>query len=486
MIDALYLLPLAAVVALLASGRAKLLTAGIVGLALTLPAVWLARPGAGFGAFLLVESLRGAWIAWQAIAVILAGLVFFQVIKAAQPALFAPAAATAEPRRIDFSHRELFAACFLAAPFAESATGFGVGAIIAVSLLSRMGLGGVPAVVFALFSQILVPWGALAISTVVGAALAHMPLAMLGERSALLAAAILLGDLAVFWLLCRRFHRPPRLGEAVDDLAWLAALALLLWLINRHASVEIAGLAATGTLLVLRYLRDHRPSPRELGLTLRRTAPYLALTLALVATRLIAPLAHALRTVLPIQPAPDLPAFAPLYHVGAWLLLVALVYGWAMGVAPSWRGILTATWRAGRIPTAVTLVFIVMAQLMAAAGIAGALARGWSALAGSLALAATPVFGAVAGFLTGSNVASNGIMMPLQTALAAQAGADPSWIAAIQNVAGADFTLLSPVRVAMAAALLGLGGAEREVYRRALPIGVVILIVLTAAAFILR
>lgn len=485
MIYVLYLLPLAVVVLLLASGRVKLVTAGMIGLALTIPATYVARPGDGFLDFVMRESLHGAWIAWQAIAVIVAGLVFYQVIRAAQPALFSRDRVSDGKAAQEFSHRELFVACFLAGPFAESATGFGVGAIIAVSILTRIGLTGVPAVVFALFSQILVPWGALAIGTVVGAALIHMPLTELGIRSALLSAVILLGYLFVFWWLAARLRRPASTAEKLDDLFWLLLLDALVWLMNRYASVEIAGVSATGALLAARYLRDHRPSIADIRVTVWRTAPYLALTLVLVATRLIHPLGRALQQTLVLRPVADLPAFPFLYHASMLVLATALAYGAAMKIGGAWRPVFNEAWRAGRVPVAVTLAFVVMAQLMSAAGIASALAAGWANIAGPLSLAASPLFGAAAGFLTGSNVASNGMMLPLQAALAAKASADPFWIAAVQNVAGSNFTLLSPIRVAMATALLSLAGVETEVYRLVLPLGLVVLAVLMTAALVL-
>jgi lactate permease len=479
-----YLLPLGAAIVLLASGRVPLLLAGLGGLILTVPVAFLAHGGDGFAPFALAEAARGAWIAWQAIAVVIGGLLFYQVIRAAEPELFeGDGGAAAGPV---LSHRGLFAICFLVGPFAESATGFGVGAVIAASLLARSGLRGAPAVAFALYSQILVPWGALAIGTVVGAALIHMPLAALGMRSALLSVPILVAELAVFWSLAARFCAPASAKEKLDDLLWLAALLALLAAANRYASVEVAGVAATGLLLPLRYLRDARPSLAAARRAVAQAAPYLALTLLLLATRLVAPLAAVLRGAWAIQPYGDLPAFAPLHHASVVLVAVALCYGGAMGALRRWRDILARLWRSARTPVAVTLVFVVMAQLMAAAGIAQRLAEGWSDVAGPLALAATPLFGAAAGFLTGSNVASNGMMLPLQAALAASAGADPTWIAAVQNVAGSDFTLLSPIRVAMATALLGLVRTEREIYRLLAPLAATVILVLLAAALLAR
>src|SRR6202012_846007 len=139
------------------------LPAGIIGWALSVVAAALLLPQLdALPRFALVESAKGAWIAWQAVAVILAGMFFYPPFRRHEGAMF-----EAGGRAGAFSHRLLFAVCFLLGPFAESATGFGVGGIIAAAALLRMGLSGVPAVVLALFSQILVPWGALAIGTMI-------------------------------------------------------------------------------------------------------------------------------------------------------------------------------------------------------------------------------------------------------------------------------------------------------------------------------
>ena len=52
-------------------------------------------------------------------------------------------------------------------PFAESVTGFGVGAVIAAPILLALGLRPLPAAVVALLGLCTVPWGALAPGTLV-------------------------------------------------------------------------------------------------------------------------------------------------------------------------------------------------------------------------------------------------------------------------------------------------------------------------------
>lgn len=457
---------------------------GAIGLASTAAAAYAALPAsADFPAFIAAAVSRGAWLAWQAIAVILAGLFFHNVVKSVQPALFA---AEAQPRRA-FAYRELFAVCFLLGPFFEAATGFGVGLIITIPFLLRMGLTGPSAVVLALFSQTLVPWGALAVGTVVGADLAGVPLQELGVYSALLTGPLLLGYLAVFWKYGSAQGQAVSLRQRLDDLLWIASLFVLLYAGNRYIAVETGGLLATGLLLVLRFWRDTRPSSAAWRAMARSAQPYILLTGLILATRTVPPLEHALRAVWTLQPAPDWPAFPPFYHVSFWLAAVAVAYGLkARLTGAQWRHIGGSLWGAGRTPVLVTLTFVVMADLMASAGIAAVLAQRWMAVAGPFTLAASPLFAAVAGFLTGSNVASNAMLMPLQSALAGHSNLAAGWVAALQNTAGSNFTMLSPIRIAMGTALLRIPGAEHQVYRGAAPLGVVALVILVLLTFMQR
>lgn len=473
---ALYLLPIGIVILLLAFRRGTITQAGAAGLALTVVAAYFAFPDSSrFPEFLVSTIGHGAWLAWQAIAVIVAGLFFHNVVKSVQPELF-----TAEIRnQRPFCYRELLAVCFLLGPFFEAVTGFGVGLIITVPFLLRMGINGPTAVVFALFSQTLVPWGALAVGTVVGAGLAGVPLSELGTYSALLTGPLLVGYLLVLWRYAATQRWVVSWRQRLDDLLWIASLFILLYLGNRYVAVETGGLLATGLLLVLRFWRDARPSLSVWREVARAALPYVLLTGLILVTRTIAPLDQMLRNLWAIQPASDWPAFPPFYHVSFWLLSVAAAYGLGARLSGGqWRRVGATSWSAGRTPVLVTLTFVIMADLMAGAGIAMLLAERWAAMAGPLVLVASPVFGAVAGFLTGSNVASNAMLMPMQSALAGHSGVAAGWIAALQNTAGSHFTMLSPVRVAMGAALLRIAGAEHQIYRAAAPLGLVAITVL--------
>jgi lactate permease len=452
------------VVGLLASGRVSALTAGLMGLLSTflVAAATTATPGAR----LWHDVLVGGWLAWLVVSIIATGLFFYRCIQTRSPAERGEVMA-ATPRR-------LWAVCFLLAPFAESVTGFGVGFIIALAALKRLGVVGLPALLFGLFSQTLVPWGALAVGTTVGAGLAGIPLSDMGVRSALLQGPIHALYLVLYWRIARSAGFPVGPAQKLDDLAWTLALIAGVCLTNAYAEVEIAGAAPTALLMALRYWRDERPNRQQLLEALRDQAPYVMLTLALCATRLIAPLSQALKPIGRLAPFDGQPAFSPFYAPGFWLAAMGGLV--LLQTRASLPRVLADTAKGAWRACLVTLAFVVMAQLYVGTGMARQIAEALHLSVGRWSVAGVPLFAAVAGFLTGSGAASNAMLMPMLSALARALQLDSAWLAAIQNTVCANLSMLSPMRVSMGAAVLGFAGSEGMLYRKAWPLALPALI----------
>jgi lactate permease len=474
------LLPLLLVLGLLASGRVGALKAGLAGLAATLAVSALRLGPAGGPASVIAlwrqEVPAGIWLAWQVIAIIGSGMFFHRCTLARHSAAGSGETHAATPRR-------LWSVCFLLAPFAEAVTGFGVGYIIALAALRRLGLGGVPMLVLGLYSQSLVPWGALATGTTVGATLAGLTPNALGLGSALLQVPIHVFYLLLYWRFARQAGVPVPAMQKIDDVAWTTLLLALVWLANRHSDVEIAGAAPTAALLALRFWRDERPGLADLRATLRRNAPYVALTVALCATRLVPPVRDLLRPLWALKPYDNQPAFAPFYAPGFWLISIGLVVLFlaraSIGrvVADTARG----AWRS----CTVTLAFVVMAELYVGSGMAQQIAEALRGAAGRSAVLSVPLFAGVGGFLTGGGSAGNAMLMPMVTALARAVAVDPAWIAAVQNSVCTNLTMLSPIRVSMGIGLLGHAVSDAELYRRAWPLALPPLLVGVAAIALL-
>lgn len=462
--------------------RGRTLEAGIAGLAAAILVALLTLPAdASRWPTLLTATGHGAWLAWHAVSVMMAGLLFYEIVRAS---LLDTAAAAA------FDHRRLWAACFLLGPFFETATGFGVGLILLVPVLRRLGLAGTAAVLFGLYSQMLVPWGALGIGTMLGAGLARLDPMALGTASAVLTGPLYLVYLLGFWLYARRFGRTPGTTAMLDDLAWTAALWLLLVGASAFVAPEIAALVACGVMLPLRWWRDARPGRDDWRRLVRAALPYAALTATMLVERGVPAIATRLGSFLVLRPAGALAPFAPFHHAAFWLALVAVAYGLATRLSPlDWRRLL-ASWRRGiGRPVAVTVLFLVMAEMMAETGVSRDLAAASAAGLGAGALIVSPLLSATAGFLAGTNVAGNALLMPLQSALAAHLGVSTLWVAALQNVTGANFTLFSPIRVAIGCALASDAAIARqrsqEVYRLLAPLALALIVVCGAVGAII-
>lgn len=438
---ALQLLPLALLLALLASGRAGPIAACGVALLAALPGIALTLPGP-LPAFLLAETPRAAWLAAQPMAVVAGGLLF-------QAAVAGPA--DASPRQPTAARAF---ACVPLGMFLESVTGFAVGAVFALLALRRMGIQGPVAVALSLLALTLVPWGGLGPGTTLGAALAGIS----AHDAAALAAwpnAFWVASLApVVWLLLHAAGLRLAAAEAAAQAMALAVLGGLLVLSHRVLPFELAGIAAAGPVAAWALWRADPPASARA--VLAACWPYLLLTACLLAARAV-PRPPAW------QPFDGLPAF-PLTHVAVVLWGVALALLLARGRLGAALG---ALGRARR-PAATMLLYVVLGRWLAGSGVAAALAAALVAGKGMAAPFAVVPMGFLAGFVTGSNVGANASLMPVQAALGQALGWGPLVAPALHNFAGAAGAGMAIAGTSMLCALDG-GARPGQVWARAWP-----------------
>ncbi|MGL4288443.1 MAG: L-lactate permease [Phreatobacter sp.] len=477
MIYLFWSLPLVTIGVLMASGRTSSAGAGFCGAVLASLVALTAAPMAMTPAEVAIAAVKGLWLSWLVAAVILAGLFFREIVSGGDGAAGEPAPASGPDRR-----RRAFAACFLVGPFAEAATGFGVGQVATIALLRGIGLAPIHIVLLALFSQILVPWGAMANGTMVGAEFAGLSPAVLGMHSAILSIPLLFAWLLLFWRMAKAAGLNGSGKIRATELAWVMAMAVLLIPANWLLGPEIAALVALGPLIVLQFWRAERPDRARWRSTLHVGLPYVVLIAGLAASRAIPSLAAWFGQALALRPFADNPAWAPLLHPGSWLLGIgiatALVTGRLAAIPPA----ADRMWRGGRKAVLTIAIYLIIARIMADSGVAAALAQGLRQALGPFAAVAIPWLAGGFGFLTGSGNAANGLLMASQASIAADGRIPLVWIAAIQNTAAAALTMLSPVRVAMGCALIGHRELESAVYRHGWPLGAAPLILLSFAA----
>jgi lactate permease len=446
-------------------------SAGLLGTGITIAIALSFAPTQLTPLEVLHVTCEGGWIAALAGIVIFAGLFFREAIGS-------DSSARSEVMHSPGSQRaRCFDACFLIGPFMEAITGFGLGQVAAIAALSRAGLAPLHTAVLALLSGIMVPWGAMANGTMVGAALAHLSPSELGLRSAILTIPLLFGWLALFWREAGAAGVSANGAERTEEVCWIAGTAALLVCCNYLLGPEIAGITSLGSLIALRYYCRERLSAARFRIAVLTGWPYLALISGLVAARLVSSIMPSLASALSFQPFGNAPPFQLLTHPAAWLIIAGLLT--ALFSAPvKLADAISPACRKGFRPVLTILVFLVMAKLTTACGVADALAGGIRNAMGTKATLAVPLLAGLFGFITGSGNASNGLLMHAQLSFTRDMHLDPLWIAAIQNTAAAALTMLSPSRVAMGCAIAGVPHLERAVYFRAWPLGAVALAIL--------
>lgn len=450
----IWLSPLILFLGLILSGRSAL-TAGLVGTICAALVAYFAGPAHPDAAAIIRHFAAGAWIGLPATLVIVAGLAFSLSLERAQ--------ADADPARPE--HGALAEACLLRGPFLETATGFGVGYVVAVSGARRLGADKAPALALATFSQILVPWGALGIGTRISADIAGVSLAALIWRIALATALLGAVLLPLFWRLSRQAKLPPTLSDRLEWAGLIALLMALLVAANLTLPLELAAIAALAPVMLLRFLRVKGWAGLDRAL-LARLAPYIALVVALALMRLV-PAIHDWLETPSFKPFADASAFAPLLSPALPLIVIALVVALRRGGAKQATALLKLTLqRAGRAAL-LTFLLVGMAWIMVGSGLAGGIGLAVSNVLGSWAAGIVPVAGALGGYLTGSNTGAGAVSMPLATALV-PAGEARLLVIAAAVVAGSLLTAVSPVRVTMGQVLIKATTAETGQALRAL------------------
>ncbi|MDR3525481.1 MAG: L-lactate permease [Acetobacteraceae bacterium] len=450
-------LPLIVLVLLLASGRVGPIWSCVAALLCALPAAWLGLADRShFAGFLGHSLLEGLWLAAIPVGIICAGLVFHAGVDPANAAANTPARAVTADVAFDSS--------FLLGMFTEAATGFGVGTVFAVGALKRLGLIGAPAAAIGLMAQLGIPWGGLGPGTAIGAALAGVDVQQMSLRNAEILAPSFLMLLPLFWWWCGKLGLLTTGRDRMRQFCWLALLGGLL--IGGHFVLpwQLCGMMASGTVLSLRLLIAQPPRNADDFSRMGRSAfPYLLLAGLLLASQLW-------HNAPALRPFPGLPILA-LNHAMVSICVAALVLFIRAGKSPllAWAALKRA-----RRPATALLGFVVLARVLANAGIPVALASALVASFGAAAPFASPILAAIAGFFAGTNVGGNSAMMPLQAALGRASGLGPLVLPGIQN--GTLALVISPQLTSVAAGLMGGGVTPAKLWRIMWPVALVGLI----------
>lgn len=329
------------------------------------------------------------------------------------------------------------------APLLEAMTGFGVSLIATVPLL--MGLfSRQVGMKMALAGMVIMPWGTLGLATVIGALLAHLPAQELGSHSALVSAPVFLGLAAVAMGLAGARSVAAWLGLGAVSVLFSAVLYAGNRWVGPEASGVLAGLAVTGVGLGISYAR------RGMQVRWPQAAwPYLALLGVIIVSRGLF-LLTGWDEVWRVQGANV--SWKPLASPGLALLLVTLMMVARQGSGFPWL----ALFNRARFALATIFLFLLLSQVMVKAGFLIEAQRALQALSGVSLASTVTLLAGLAGYVTGSNVGGNTLVMP---SIAALTTAHGPWLAAMVNSAAGHGALGS---LSILSLITGLAGANRE------------------------
>lgn len=472
-----WLLPLLLLVLGITYWRLSISRAALAALSAACVLAFLASPVEYSSNLLMQALLRGSWIGINIAPYILGGILFRQA------AAHTSNVASQFEQSPLAQRRRIFLACFLIGPFAEAATGFGVGMLGTVAYIRVLRLRPQQVAIFALLSQTFIPWGAMGSGTLLAAAYARLPASEMALYTGIPTALLMLVWLPLYWRTLRLAGLASSVKESCYELIWISCSLLLLVTTSAYIGPETSLLAVFGLLIVLRYCIDQRPPRHEISVTLRKVLPHIAIISALLLSRLHPNTQHLLQSWGRWQVYSDLPAWSPLYHAGSILILGAVVCCVIRHQLYKIPALTRYAWRTGHQAVISIFFFAMLAEVMSNAGISELLANSLYHHLAQQAVLLSTLLASALGILTNSGNMPNSLLMSAQVSLATHAGLHPALIAGLLHGAGTCLSFFSPIRLSIACALSEQIGQERQTYQVLLPyaalaIGLILLLAL--------
>ena len=356
-------------------------------------------------------------------------------------------------------------------PLIEAVSGFGLAVIVIAPILIALGFSPVQSSVIALISLCIIPWGTLSLGTIIGATLGDIPLHELGMGSALMCIPIYI----YFAILVTYIGAGKKaLRERFLQVLFIGfLLGFSVWICNRFASVELAGIFGSLTVIAVIFLMikvktKKSKSTQENPFTfLKNISPYLLLIILLFTSRIVLPIKEFLSNIFNITIEKYNFQVALLYSPGFFLLLVCIFTIFIFGLNRS--AIIDSiklTINKCFPIILTTFLYIVVSEIMSESKMIEILSSTAAHSFGQFFVFIAPLIGATGGFLTGSNTASNTMFIRLQTETAVQIGISPILIACAQNVSSSLMTMVNPSRIALSCSVCEISPLENEIQNK--------------------
>ncbi|MDY7007413.1 MAG: L-lactate permease [Cyanobacteriota bacterium] len=337
--------------------------------------------------------------------------------------------------QLDNTHKALLLLiAFL--PAIESLTGFGVSLFLSIPLFFSL-FPDYKAYRLSIIGMNIMPWGTLALATIVGASLSQEPVNQLSATTALTSLFVFPTFGLIGAYIIDGIEGIKR--NLILVLTMGLFLSIMLYVFSWLGLTELAGVLSglTVGLTALIILNQHQNKSKksnhkqiELSQLLRLLAPYLILLLLILASRGIQPVSEFLSAIAILQTSRI--KFVVFTSPGIFVGIVAAIWYFLEKVKISHLTILDKSQK-----TCLSLfMFAFMAQLMQESGMLSAFSLFISSISQGKAvyMFVTPALGMLSGNITGSNVGGNALMMTLQHSLGASID-NGLLFAAVQNSA---------------------------------------------------
>ncbi|WP_161798282.1 L-lactate permease [Aneurinibacillus tyrosinisolvens] len=364
-------------------------------------------------------------------------------------------------------------------PFLESAIGFGIAVVFAAPFFRTLHKSHTKTAILSLMTLHMVPWGAMAVGTGLGASIAGVPVIKLGSSTFVFSFFLIAGIVVASSIYSAGWQLAK---EGWKDIVFaLVALLSILYFVTTFVSVEIAGITAgLATTLLLVYCwrnREQKKTPSRAGSSYRLIIPLILFLGCILSTRLASWTSPSVSGWFVNHPYIYNPAT---YMIGACIALGILSQlkrkQWIQSVRDALRQVQPAALS--------TLTFVAMGTVMKQLGLSASLISSLPHT-GSVYVWLAPFVGGMSGWLAGSNSGGNAMWMHIQAGMADSTGLPRDLLAAVQNTTASYLMMASPSRIALAAAVAGEEATERSILRTiALVSGSVLLFVTLELVFL--
>ncbi len=295
-------------------------------------------------------------------------------------------------------------------PDVESLTGFGVSLFLGIPIFFNL-FPKQEALKLSVLGMNIMPWGTLALATVIGAHLLEAPLIQLGTLTSLTSFLVFPYVALVSLYVIGGLNIIKKNIFLALFLGFL--LSALLFFNNYYLSTETAGVISgiiTGLCGIYLSCRGRNYIGMLLkGNPFKAFLPYLLVLTFIACIRLIQPLKAFLTDVFVLKSGNV--NFSPLASPGMILLVVALIMQKIKPVRVSLSGILKKSKNA----CLSILAFLLLSQAMLQSGMIKTISTYLSSFSGEIpALLLSPLIGMLSGFTTGSNVGGNALLIGTQ------------------------------------------------------------------------